>query len=84
MFDSYFEARLQAAPLLQEILGACKQTWYRKVGMGPSRVISPAPKAPHPQNSGFGNFDSDLEASVESPVKLMLEIGICWLADSSG
>ena len=40
MFGSYFEARLQAAPLLLEILGACKQTWYRKVGMGPSGVIS--------------------------------------------
>ncbi len=62
MFDSYFEARLQAAPLLLEILGACKQTWYRKVGMGPSRVISPAPKAPVPQKSGFGNVNSDLEA----------------------
>ncbi len=62
MIDSYFEARLQAAPLLLDILGACKQTWYRKVGMGPSRVISPAPKAPVPQKSGFGNVDSDLEA----------------------
>ena len=65
MFDSYFEARLQAAPLLLEILGACKQIWYRKVGMGPSRVISLAPKAPVPQKSGFGNFDSDLEASMQ-------------------
>ena len=62
MFDSYFEARLQAAPLLLEILGACKQTWYRKVGMGPSRVIEPAPRAPFPQKSGFGNSDPDLEA----------------------
>jgi len=62
MFASYFEARLQAAPLLLEILEACKQTWYRKVGMGPSRVTSPAPKAPVPQKSGFGNVDSDLEA----------------------
>ena len=61
MFDSYF-ARLQAAPLLLEILGACKQTWYRKVGMGPSRVISPAPKAPVPQKSGCRNDDPDLEA----------------------
>ena len=63
MFDSYFEARLQAAPLLLEILGACKQTWYRKVGMGPSRVISPAPKAPVPQQSGCRNVDPDLECS---------------------
>ena len=65
MFDSYFEARLQAAPLLLEILGACKQTWYRKVGMGPSGVISPAPKAPVLQKSGFGNVDFDLEASMQ-------------------
>ena len=62
MFDSYFEARLQAAPLLLEILGACKQTWYRKVGMGPSRGVSPAPKAPAPQKSGCRNVDPDLEA----------------------
>ena len=54
MFDSYFEARLQAAPLLLEILGACKQTWYRKVGMGPSRVISPAPKAPKAPDKSLG------------------------------
>ena len=63
MFDSYFEARLQAAPLLLEILGACKQTWYRKVGIGPSRVISPAPKAPVPEQSGCRNVDPDLECS---------------------
>ena len=62
MFDSYFEARLQAAPLLLEVLGACKQTWYRKVGMGPSRVIKPAPKAPVPQKSGCRNDDPNLEA----------------------
>lgn len=42
-----------------------KQIWYRKVGMGPSRVISLAPKALVPQKSGFGNFDSDLEASMQ-------------------
>ena len=61
-FDSYLEARLQAAPLLLEIFGACKQTWYRKVGMGPTRVISTAPKAAVPQKSGFGKVNSDLEA----------------------
>ena len=54
MFETYFEARLQAAPLLLEILGACKQTWYRNIGMGPSRVVSPAPKPRFHKSLGVG------------------------------
>jgi len=55
MFDSYLEARLQAAPLLLEIFGACKQTWYRKVGMSPARVVRQAAKAPLSHNPGLDN-----------------------------
>jgi len=55
MFDSYLEARLQAAPLLLEIVGACKQTWYRKVGMSPARVVRPVAKAPLSHNPGLDN-----------------------------
>ena len=54
-------ARLQTVPLLLENFEACKQTWYRKIGMGPSRVVSPAPKALVSQKS-LGIVNTDLEA----------------------
>ena len=55
-----FKARLQTVPLLLGNFGACKQTWYRKIGMGPSRVVSLAPKAPVSQKS-LGSVNPDLE-----------------------
>ena len=51
-FDSYLEARLQAAPLLLEIFRACKQTWSRKTSLCATSCVSPAPKAPLSHNCG--------------------------------
>jgi hypothetical protein len=73
---------VQAAPLLLEILGACKQTWYRKVGMSPSRVVSRAPKAPVPQKS-LGMLIPILRLECSHSVNKMLDIGICSLAHTS-
>ena len=61
---SYFKARLQTVPLLLGNFEACKQTWYRKIGMGPSRVVSLAPKAPVSQKS-LGSVDPDLEVWMQ-------------------
>ena len=77
MFDSYLEARLQAAPLLLEIVGACKQTRYRKVGMSPARVVRPAAQAPLFHNSGLTMFGSYLEARLQAAPLLLENFGAC-------
>ncbi len=66
MFDSYLEARLQAAPLLLEIFGACKQTWSRKASLCAASAVSPAPKAPLLHTCGLDRFKCTSRGLLES------------------